>query len=92
MKKDIISPKMTVLDVISRYEDTEAIFKKYEEKTGACILCEALFEPIQNVAERYDLDLKKLLAELVAVANLKGEKIMKDKKEPRLTETVKGSG
>ena len=57
---------MTVLDVISRYRGSEAIFRKYDEKAGVCICCQALFETLRDVAEKYDIDLEKLLTDLEA--------------------------
>ena len=56
-----------VLDVVSRYRRTEAVFKSYDARAGECIGCQALFESLRDMAEKYDLDLNKLLAELEAV-------------------------
>ena len=61
-----IHERMTVLDVVSKYRQTEAVFKKYDEQAGACICCEALFEPIKDIAAKYGLDLEGLLADLEA--------------------------
>jgi len=61
-----IVPEMTVLNIVSRYRQTESVFKKYDEQAGECICCQALFEPLKEVAEKYDLDLKRLLADLEA--------------------------
>ena len=58
---------MTVLNVVSRYRRTEAVFKSYDARAGECICCQALFESLRDMAEKYDLDLNKLLAELEAV-------------------------
>jgi len=58
---------MTVLDVISRYRETEAVFKRYDERAGGCICCQALFDSVQRVAEKYRLDLSELLADLESV-------------------------
>jgi len=66
-QNDPIHPEMTVLDVVSRYRRTEAVFKSYDARAGECICCQALFESLRDVAEKYDLDLNKLLAELEAV-------------------------
>jgi len=63
-----ILPEMTVLDVISRYKGSEAIFKKYDEQAGVCICCEALFETLEDVAEKYGIELERLLTDLEAVA------------------------
>jgi hypothetical protein len=59
-----IRPEMTVLDVLNRYQHTEAVFRKYDEKVGECICCNALFEPLSNLAAKYDLNLDELLLEL----------------------------
>ena len=58
---------MTVLDVISRYRQTEAVFKRYDARAGECICCQALFESLRDVAEKYHLDLKGLVADLGSV-------------------------
>ncbi len=56
-KENFIHPEMTVLDVVSRHRETEAVFKQYDEQAGECICCQALFEPLKNVAANYNLDL-----------------------------------
>ncbi|GAB6904448.1 conserved hypothetical protein [Desulfosarcina cetonica] len=63
-----IEPEMTVLDIVSRYRDTEAVFKRWDEQAGECICCQALFDTLRQVAQRYQLDLERLLAELHAAA------------------------
>lgn len=55
---------MTILDVVSRYRQTESVFKQYDEKAGVCLCCQALFDPIEDVAETYGLDLGQLMADL----------------------------
>ncbi len=59
-----IRQDMTVLDVVSKYRPTEAVFKQYDQQAGECVCCQALFESLQDVAARYRLDLEKLLSEL----------------------------
>ncbi len=65
-----ITPDMTVLDVISSHRSTELVFKSYDAQAGECICCQALFEPIRDVAAKYGLDLDRLLADLEAEAAL----------------------
>jgi len=67
-KKRTIYGDMTVLDVVSRYRETQDVFKKYDEQAGECICCQALFDPLKDVAEKYKLDLEKLMADLESVA------------------------
>lgn len=64
--KDPINSEMTVLDVVSRYRQTESVFKKYDDQAGECICCNALFESLRDVSEKYHLELERLLADLEA--------------------------
>ncbi|MGQ9637828.1 MAG: hypothetical protein ACUVQ9_13350 [Thermodesulfobacteriota bacterium] len=59
-----ITADMTVLDIVNRYRNTESIFKKYDKQTGECICCQALFDSLRDVADRYKLNLDQLLLEL----------------------------
>jgi len=61
-----LHPEMTVLDVVSRWRETETVFKRYDAQAGECICCRSLFESVQDVAEKYHLDLEMLLADLEA--------------------------
>ena len=63
-KGTIIDPEMTILDVVSRHRQTEAVFKRYDERAGICLCCEALFEPLKHVADRFGLPLEELLTDL----------------------------
>jgi hypothetical protein len=64
-----IEPRMTVLDVVSRCRATEAVFKRWDSRAGECICCQALFDTLRQVADRYGLDLDRLMAELNEVVN-----------------------
>lgn len=64
-----ITPDMTLLDVVHKYRATEAVFHTRDEQAGECLLCQALFETVADVAARYGLDLDKLLADLNAAAS-----------------------
>ena len=59
-----ITSSMTVLDIVSRHRETEAVFKRWDHEAGICICCQALFETLQDLADRYALDLDRLVAEL----------------------------
>lgn len=60
----LITPGMTVLDVVYRYRETQDVFKRYDEKAGVCLCCKALFDPLKEVAYKYGLDLAELLEDL----------------------------
>ena len=61
-----IHPEMTVLDVVSRFRQTEGVFKKYDVQAGECICCRSLFDSLKEVAEKYNLDLNRFLSDLKA--------------------------
>ena len=63
----VLSPRMTVLDVVGRFRETEGVFKAYDARAGACICCEALFDTIEDAARRFHLDLDALMDDLHAV-------------------------
>ena len=63
-EKPTIDADMTILDVVSTYRQTEAVFKRYDEKAGGCLCCQALFDPLKDLAQRYGLDLAELIADL----------------------------
>jgi hypothetical protein len=73
-KKMFIRPEMTILDIVSRYRQTESVFKAFDEKAGVCLCCEALFDPLKDVAAKYGLSLEKLLSDLDSAANASQEK------------------
>jgi len=59
-----ITADMTVLDIVSQYPQTENIFHSYDDQVGECLCCQMLFETIEDVAEKYNLELSLLLAKL----------------------------
>ena len=59
-----IDPGMTVLDIVSTYSATQEVFKRWDDRAGECICCNALFESLETVAEKYSLDLSALVQDL----------------------------
>ncbi|MFO7931069.1 MAG: hypothetical protein R6U97_06655 [Desulfosalsimonas sp.] len=59
-----ITPDMTVLDVVSRWRQTEKVFRSYDQTAGECICCNALFDTLSDAAARYSLDLTALIRDL----------------------------
>ncbi|WP_462268121.1 hypothetical protein [Desulfobacter sp.] len=59
-----IEPGMTVLDIVSKYNATQDVFKRWDARAGECICCNALFESLDVVAEKYNLDLAVLVQDL----------------------------
>jgi hypothetical protein len=65
-KNQRISPDMTVLDIVDRFRGAETVFRKYNEQAGICICCQALFDTLKDVSEKYGIDLNKLMADVEA--------------------------
>jgi hypothetical protein len=63
-----VTPKMTLVEIISQWRASEDIFKAYEAQAGTCLRCHALFLTLEEAAQKYNLDLTKLVAELNALA------------------------
>ena len=55
---------MTVLDIVSTYNATQDVFKRWDARAGECICCNALFESLDVVAKKYNLDLAALVQDL----------------------------
>ena len=63
-----INPDMTILDIVSQHRQTESVFKQYDEKAGVCLCCQALFDPLRDVSQKYGLNLSRMIADLTAAA------------------------
>ena len=68
-KNQRVTSDMTVLEVIDLYRETEAVSRKYDEKAGVSICCQALFDTLKGVSEKYGIDVKRLMADLEAKIN-----------------------
>jgi len=73
MSREEVSPDLTLLEVLSRWRQTEAVFRRFDAQAGVCLLCQALFDTLAEAARKYHLDLERLLAELQAVVSAKKE-------------------
>ncbi|MGM0396790.1 MAG: hypothetical protein ACQEP4_07010 [Bacillota bacterium] len=60
----MIKKEDKILDIVSDYPQTEDVFKPYDEKIGKCVMCNHLFETVEEFAEMYGLDIEELLSRL----------------------------
>ena len=67
MKQTSITADMTLLDIVEKYPSAKNVFEKYDIKAGECILCYSLFDTLEDVIRKYQLDGKRLLSELNAL-------------------------
>jgi hypothetical protein len=65
-----VTPQMTLVEVMTQWRASEAIFQTYEAQAGTCLRCHALFDTLEEAALKYNLDLTKLLADLNALAQI----------------------
>ena len=63
-----VTPQMTLQEVMSRCPISEAVIIAYEAQAGVCLRRLALFDTLAEAAEKYNLDLNKLLGDLNALA------------------------
>jgi len=63
-KPEFITPEMTILEVLHRHRQTEAVFRRYEQDAKGCLLCQALFATLAEAAAKYGLDLDRLVGDL----------------------------
>jgi hypothetical protein len=64
----VITPEMTLLEVLYQHRQTEEVFRRYEGETQGCLLCHALFDTLAEAAVKYKLDLDELLKDLQEAA------------------------
>lgn len=63
----MITAATTVLELVELHPETELVFDHYSRITGICICCEALFCPLREVAERYEIDIDEMMVRLNSV-------------------------
>lgn len=64
----MITQKMTILDIVEKYPETEAVFHEYDSFLGKCLLCNNLFNTIEEIAKSYNLNLIELIEKLNKVS------------------------
>lgn len=60
----IITPDMSLLQIVELSPQTEEVFHQYDDEAGCCLLCNNLFDSLEEVARTYSLDLNQILARL----------------------------
>ncbi|MGI6713279.1 MAG: hypothetical protein ACOX4L_11320 [Bacillota bacterium] len=59
-----ITPNMSLLEIVELSPRSEEVFRQYDDEAGCCILCNNLFDSLEEVARIYSLDLNQILARL----------------------------
>ncbi len=60
----MITPDMQLLDIVHTWPDTEAVFHRFDEILGVCLLCYHLFDTLEGVCQTWQLDETELIKEL----------------------------
>jgi hypothetical protein len=53
------------------YRNTEEVFRQYDHQARDCLCCNALFDTLRDVADKYGLNLQELLDDLCAAGQNK---------------------
>jgi len=73
-QSQVISADAILLNIVSGWPSTEAVFKKYDGKAGLCLCCTCLFDTMAAVASRFSIDLDTFLADIQKAADEKPER------------------
>lgn len=72
----MITKQDTPLDIVEQYPQADPVFRTYDEQIGQCLLCHCLFDSLETIARRYDIDLAEMITRLeIAVVRAPGEGI-----------------
>jgi hypothetical protein len=41
---------MNIVEIVFLYPETETVFRKHDDKAGACLCSQSLFDPLKNTA------------------------------------------
>ena len=63
----LIKPDMSLLQIIELNPRSEEVFHQYDEELGACLLCNHLFDSLEDVAQIYQLDINHIFSRLQAL-------------------------
>ena len=60
----VFTRDMQILNIVSEYPETEEIFRSYDELAGKCVLCNNLFDSLEDFALEYNINLQDLILKL----------------------------
>jgi hypothetical protein len=60
----IITPDMSLLEIVELSPQSEDIFHQYDDEAGCCLICNNLFDSLDKVTRTYSLNLDQILARL----------------------------
>jgi len=63
-----ITSGANLLDIVSKWPAADALFRRYDEKADVCLWCSCLFDTLEEIAKKYELDLNSIMREINDVA------------------------
>lgn len=66
--RGMIDRDKSILDILCDHQEAQEVFRRYDQVIGECVMCNHLFETLEEFTARYGLDCEALLAELRAAA------------------------
>ena len=64
----VIRKEMSILDVLCDHPEAQEVFRGYDQVVGECVMCNHLFETLEEFTAKFGLDCEDLLARLRAAA------------------------
>ena len=64
----MIRRDMTILDILFDHQETQEVFRRYDDVIGECVMCNHMFETLEEFCGQYRLDTEKLLRELFSAS------------------------
>jgi len=60
----LIEKNMKILDIIAQYPETQDVFRGYDEVAGVCVMCNHLFDSLETLCLKYDIEINRLISQL----------------------------
>lgn len=70
----MIRKEMTILDILCDHQEAQEVFRGYDQAVGECVMCNHLFETLEEFTTKFGLDCEALLAQLQAAAEASDSK------------------
>ena len=64
----MIDRDRSILDILCDHQEAQEVFRRYDQVIGECVMCNHLFETLEEFTAKFGLDCEELLARLRAAA------------------------
>lgn len=59
-----IEKNSTILEIVEKYPKSQDFFRSHDEKIGKCLMCNHLFESLEEICKIYNLNLDNFIKDL----------------------------